>query len=292
LLSVFIYHLLYLQKMFFVIYSEHTCNSKDGTSLNVHHWNLNENPEKVIILIHGIGEHAGRYHHWAERFVYKNINVVAVDYRGHGKSDGKRGIINLYDNYLDDIQVAIDYADKLYPNKSVVLYAHSMGGNIALNYLLRRKNHFRKAVITSPWIKLYNEPNWLMVNAVRLLNAIFPTYVQKAPIKSNHLSRDPAVSENLKSDAFAHRMISARLFVEMYDAAKFILNNYDRFEIPILLMHGTEDKITSFEGSDLLSKLNPNRIHFIKWQGAYHELHNEIDKDEIFKYVFDWLNHE
>ena len=127
-----------------------------GTGEKLFAWYLKptRSPRAVICLCHGWGEHSLRYLHWAERFVWQEYAFLSWDHYGHGQSMGKRGHIPSYKVYMEEVNLAINKANEIYPGIPVVLYGHSMGGNIAINFALREINPFRLLIATSHWLRL------------------------------------------------------------------------------------------------------------------------------------------
>ncbi|OFX27316.1 MAG: hypothetical protein A2033_10895 [Bacteroidetes bacterium GWA2_31_9] len=260
----------------------------DGLKLNFIHWFL-PNPKAVLILIHGIGEHSGRYNYLASRFVSSGINVVSIDYRGHGLAEGKRGHINSYSELLNDIDSLFNQIPFYYQNIPKILYGHSMGGNIALNYAMRHNHSIKLIVATSPWIGLYKKtPAWLMFFA-KMMNKIYPSYTQKVTFRSSELTHDSSVLEKHKQDNLNHGLISPRMFFEMTDAGIYLLLNSEKLKIKTLLLHGTLDSITSFKSTEEFYNKTSKYSTLKLWDGMFHELHNETEKDVVIDYIIDWI---
>ncbi|MBM3419854.1 MAG: alpha/beta hydrolase [Bacteroidetes bacterium] len=242
----------------------------------------------VVVLIHGLGEHFGRYAGWAGRFLERGFAVAGVDLPGHGISDGKRGHISSYrvaDNLIDEL---VKKAAAECHGVPVVLYGHSLGGGIVLRYLLSRKPGVACAVVTSPWLKLAFEPAALKLILAMAVKKIAPAMVQPSGLNVNYLSRDKRVAAAYTSDPLVHDRISVSLFNEAVSSAACSLKNRHELTIPLLLMHGADDMITSPEGSRLFAEDSPEA--FLKiWEGGYHELHNDIIAGEVFEYIAGWL---
>lgn len=248
-----------------------------------------KNSKKVILMVHGIGEHIGRYNHWAERFAQEGIAFAGIDLPGHGLSPGRRGHIKNYHVYNEIIDSLAGFVKNEFGDIPTGLYGHSLGGNIVLNYLLNNTSNFDFAVITSPWIKLTEEPSKAKVAVARLVNHIFPGLLQPSGLVLKHLSRVSDVNMRYKNDPLVHDRISVRLGVEAIDAAERIIGYRNKIELPVLLLHGEDDKITSPGGSKLFADGKPN-VTLKIWDNGYHELHNESFNDELFEFIYEWLN--
>jgi len=266
--------------------------SFDGMKLSGYLWEPKEKPKALINLVHGFGEYSERYDHWAMRFVEKGFAVHAIDYRGHGKSDGRRGHINKFEDFLNDIDVLVRESQKIFPDIPQFIYGHSLGGNIVTNYILRRENNFKGSIISSPWYKLSFDLSGLMLALARIMNKVYPKFTQKSNLEVKALSHDEKVVDNYISDPLVHEKISARMFFEIFKAGHWVLENADKLNLPVLIQHGNGDNITSYEASKEFygsAKHLKKDIEYKEWEGSYHELHNELNKDEIFDFVHNWL---
>lgn len=250
-------------------------------------------PEKIgantILLVHGLGEHCGRYERWAELFTEKGFNVLALDLQGHGKSEGKRGHVKSIEKYLDEIDLLFSEGKKLFPESKFVLYGHSMGGNLVLNHVIRRNHPMAALIVTSPWLKLTNPPADVLVSIVSFLKKIFPSFTIPNGLNADDISHDPEVARNYVSDPLNHNKISLRLFYEVYQSGLYALSNVYKINYPFLLMHGTADNICSPKASEASVQNTTKRTRLKLWEGQYHELQNELIYKEVFNYVIEWL---
>ncbi len=273
-------------------YKPTTYASFDGIKLSGYLWEPSEKPKAIINLVHGWGEYSEKYDDWALRFAGKGFAVHAIDYRGHGKSDGRRGYINSFDDFLNDIEVLVKESKKLYPELPQIIYGHSLGGNITTNYLLKRKHEFQCAIISSPWYKLSFEPSALMLLFARIIRKIYPKFTQKAKLNIEALTHDQKVIEDYINDPLVHGKISTKMFYEIYNAGYWVLENADKIDLPVLIQHGNDDKITSYKASKefaIKARELKKDVTYKEWEGLYHELHNEFEKDEVFEFVVKWL---
>jgi acylglycerol lipase len=246
-----------------------------------------KNMKVLLILIHGLGDHITRYRQWANMFNSKNIGIIGFDLRGHGESKGIRGDAN-YKNYLRDIDLLVRYTHKNYPFVPKLLYGHNLGGNIALKYTIDYKPKIAGIISTSPWIKPYRT-SLILMGASRFLKKIMPFLTVSNKFDPNDLSHDKKAVESYRIDPFVHHKISPRLFLSILDAGRFILRNRHKINLPLLLMHGSSDRITSCKASINFTMFTSDNTTFRVWNGDYHELHNEFDKDEIFQYILRWI---
>ncbi len=247
-----------------------------------------ENAKAVIVLVHGIGEHIQRYVYWADLFRKEGIAFTGVDLPGHGRSDGRRGNIKSFKLLEEMITILLDSCRKTFPGIPVYLYGHSLGGGIVLDYILRVNPKIKGAIVTSPWLRLSFEPHRVKVLLASVLKNLVPGLIQPSGLIVGHISHDQMVVDNYNNDPLVHDKISVSLFAGAMNAAKYSLEHASELKIPVLLIHGSDDLITSPEGSREFSEKS-GKVTFRIWEGGYHELHNEPFKDEVFKYIIKWI---
>ncbi len=243
----------------------------------------------VVCLVHGLGEHSGRYAPLAAYLNARGFAVLAFDLRGFGRSGGKRGHF-VYADALDDIARLIDTAQERFGAAPRFLYGHSLGGNLVLNYILRRPvESLRGAVASGPWLRLAFKPPAYKVFLARTVGRLLPTLLQPSGLNPEHLSHDPAIVQAYVNDPLVHDRISSALFLGAYEAGLWALEHAERLRLPLLLMHGADDQLTSPEASREFCQRAGERCTFRLWEGMYHEVHNEPGKEEVYRTVVDWL---
>jgi len=263
--------------------------TSDGVRLFSQTWMPDGQPACVICLVHGIGEHSSRYDTWANRFVTEDIAVVAFDQRGHGESGGVRGHIPSYNTLLDDIDLILHDCEKSFPEVPVVLYGHSLGGGEVLSHLLFKENIYRAVIATSPWLISQQSPPKFLMPLIYLLEKGFPNLCLKTKLNPDLLSRDKKVVEDYKNDTFVHAWVSVRLFCQAYQAGYNALGKASTTKKPLLLLHGSDDQITSARASQLFAENAGGGCQFHLFQNAFHELHNDSCKDEVFDLILNWI---
>lgn len=264
--------------------------TNDGLPLFAQKWEPARSIKGAICLVHGLGEHSGRYVHWAEKFTNSGYALLSIDLPGHGKSGGDRGDTPTFDHFADHINLMLDEAEKLYPGKPCFLYGHSLGGIIALFYIIQRRPQLQGAVITSPGLRTILHMQKDKIAMAYILGSIIPRVSIPNNLELEGLSRDPAVVAAYRADPLVHNRISLRMGKKMIEAINYIFDRAAEIELPLLLMHGTADQITFASGSEELSELVSGECNLKLWDGLYHELHNENEKDEIFAFLKDWLD--
>ena len=247
-----------------------------------------DNARAGIILVHGIGEHIGRYSHCVERFNEKGFGVVGVDLPGHGKSDGKRGKLNSYSLTDEMLDFLISEYKKTFPGIPVFIFGQSLGAGIVLQYILQKKPDIKGAVCSSPWLRLTFKPARIKLVLASIMKSLYPSLIQPSGLIVSHLSHDQKEIDAYLADPLNHDKISVGLFHSAASAAEYSLLHADELKIPLLLMHGSDDQITSPQGSrDFASKTNMAELKI--WDGGYHELHNEVFKDDVISYMLNWI---
>lgn len=265
--------------------------AKDGIQLFCRAW-LAEKPKSIIALVHGFGEHSGRYAHVADFFNKNGYSFFAFDNRGHGQSEGKRGHAPNYDAYLYDIDIFLDYVAANSTGKPIFLYGHSMGGNLVLNYVLKRKLIVKGLIVSSPWIQLAFQPKPILVAVGKLMRSVAPGFTQDSGLEQAHISKDPAIVEAYKIDPLVHGKITASASIGLLEAAAFLNSYTGEMPVPTLIMHAGEDLLTSQPASEAFAGRVSGPVTYKKWEGMYHEIHNEPQKNEVFNYMLGWLEHE
>ncbi|HLN55504.1 MAG TPA: lysophospholipase [Bacteroidales bacterium] len=247
-----------------------------------------ENAAGVILLIHGIGEHVRRYNHWADLFRKENFAFAALDLPGHGKSDGGRGKIKKYSDVYEIIDLLIKTGSRTFPGVPLYLYGHSMGGGMVLDYTLRYKPKVKGVIVTSPWLKLSFEPPRFKMLLAQAAKSVLPGLVQPSGLNTIYLSHDSSVVDAYNNDPLVHDKISVAFFAGANSAAEFSLENASALKVPLLLVHGSDDMICSPEGSREFASKTPLAELKI-WDGGYHELHNEPFREDVFKFILEWI---
>ncbi len=259
-----------------------------GIKLHFRHWQVND-ARAVICLVHGLGEHIGRYGHVAEFFSIRNIASIGFDQQGHGRTDGKRGHAKCLDSMLDDVDLLVKTARKQYPNSPLFLYGHSMGGNVVMNYVLRRKPKLTGLVVSAPWIQLPVPPSPFLVLFGKVMNHLIPNLIQVSGLDVNELSNDPKVIEAYRKDPLVHDKISVRAGTALLGGAKWLDNFDGELTCPTLLMQGENDRITSPKGTADFAKRTKGDVTWKEWQGLKHEIHNEPQQNEVLAFLVEWM---
>ena len=267
----------------------YTISASDGINLFVRDYSVKKS-SKVILLIHGLGEHSGRYLSLIQEFNDKNISVFTVDIRGHGKSEGKRGHSPFYKQLINDIQYFIHHVTNKIPNQQYFLYGHSMGGNLVINYSFKKDKKINGIIATSPCIKPEIYPSEIKLFFAKLVQKIVPSLTLSNGLDISGISRNSQVIENYTNDPLIHDRVSVQLALDIISSGIYALENAKDITIPVLIVHGKNDRLTSYNSSEELVRNSGANIKFIGFKQAYHEIHNEPEKEELLRNIFDWIN--
>ncbi len=270
--------------------NEWNWTSNDNLPMYARSWEPEGSARACIALIHGLGEHIGRYAHVGQALTQAGFILTGYDLRGHGKSGGARGHTPSYDALMNDIERFLALTAEHYPGLPRFLYGHSMGGNQVINFALRRTADLQGIVATGPWLKLAFEPPAPKVALGKMMNKLLPGFTQTSGLDTKALSHDEAVVQAYETDPLVHDKISARLFIEMYQSGLWALEQAGQFPLPLLLMHGEKDRLTSPQASRQFATLAGSKVTLHIWEGLFHEIHNEVQKGEVFAELIAWLD--
>ena len=261
----------------------------DGLRLAVKNWKPATEPKALICLIHGLGEHSGRYHHLGVYLNEAGYAFLAFDLRGHGRSQGQRGYAPNFRALLQDISLSLKEGRKLYPGCPLFLYGHSMGGNLVLNYVLRIQPQLAGVIVTSPFLRTAFEPPVWKVVLGRIMYSLWPNLSLANELDAKGISRDPEIVRAYKNDPLVHDRLTPRLGIDLLRSGLWALEHANEFTLPLLLMHGDADSIVSAKASSEFAVGAGKGCTLKIWPGLYHELHNEPEKEEVFSYLLGWL---
>ena len=247
------------------------------------------NPRAVIGLIHGLGEHCRRYDRVAEFFNGRNIAMIGYDRQGFGRSEGRKGYAREYKDYLDGIAQLLVQCERRYPGCPVFLYGQSMGGQLLLHYLIRRKPSIAGAIVSSPHIAEAFTPNPVIVTLGRLMRRVMPTFTLSNQLDARALSRDPRVGQDYLADPYNHDRLSSQTGIDLLERAVYLQTYSGGLPVPTLLLHGDADRITSHDASAAFAKRNPKNLRWASFPGLYHELHNEPERKQVLTKIIEWM---
>ncbi len=260
-----------------------------GLSLYFQYWEPEEQARALILLVHGAGEHCSRYQHFAEYFCSHGFVVAGLDHIGHGKSDGRYGFVERFDDHLESLEHYRQQLERDFPGLPMILLGHSMGGLISALYLLQHQHLFSGCALSGPAIKTELQPPFLQILLIRLLSRLAPK-LGVLQLDPAGVSRDQAVVDAYCADPLVfHGKMSARMVAEMFAGMGRIQAEAGKITLPILLMHGGEDAMTSPSGSRFLFDTVASVDKELKiYPGLYHEIFNEPEQQDVFADLLSW----
>jgi len=262
--------------------------TEDGLQLYAQGWQPEAQPKGVVCLVHGLGEHSGRYAHLAAFLNQAGYALLAFDLRGHGKSEGQRGHAASYEALMDDVSHLLEEAAERYPDRPRFLYGHSLG-SAAINYALHRHPPLAGVIVTGPAFRPAFEPPAWKLTLGKIMYNLWPTLSMSNELDRQALSRDPEVVRAYNNDPLVHDRVTARFAMDFLQAGLWALEHAAEFPLPLLLMHGGADRITSAQASREFAAQAGDLCTLKIWDGLYHEIHNEPEKEQVFAYLLEWL---
>lgn len=271
-------------------HSTATLTATDGTSLFTRRWTPDFGATGAVLLVHGVHEHSGRHAQFAAALMAKGLDVTAYDARGHGQSGGPRADVERFSAYTADLDVVLAHVRETAEGKPVVLFGHSMGGLVAAAYVAEHgAGGLAGLVLSSAALQTFPVP--------RLLDKVAPHVARWRPtmvvtkLDLSKLSHDPAVERAYREDPLnTIAGLGARLAHELLLASRRLQAHADAFTLPMLLIHGTGDRITPADGSRWLAEAAPSPDVTLRLvEGGYHELMKEPDRDVIIGETVDWI---
>jgi alpha-beta hydrolase superfamily lysophospholipase len=258
------------------------------------HWPVSGSEQSpvraVIIMVHGLGEHSGRYEDFARYFNDEGVAVVAPDHLGHGHSPGVRGHIDSFSDYLAPLDELRGKIREWYPQSPCFLVGHSLGGLIAARHLMERQDGFAGAALSAAALQVAAPPSKLALIVMRLLAAVRPT-LGVMQLEATEISRDPGVVQRYMDDPMVHHgKISAGLASNLFKAMAEVEEGSSRIRLPLLIMHGEKDVMTSPAGSVAFhAALGSADKSLSVYPGLFHEVFNEPERLEVLAELRDWI---
>ncbi len=273
-------------------HEEHELKGQDGLRLYTRSWLPDTDPKALVAVVHGLAEHSGRYAGFAGYLVPAGYAVAAFDLRGHGRSEGRRGYVDRFEEYLDDVAIFLEMLRRSYPGLPAFLLGHSLGGTIVAAYAGTRKlEDISGLIFSGPGIKVGTSISAVQVFFAHLLSRLAPG-MGVATLDADAISRDRAVVQAYVSDPLVFRgRISARLGSESLRALSLVQQNMHRISCPVLILHGGDDRLSNPEGSQLLyDGVSSADRTLVVYSGYYHELFNEPGRETVLANLVRWLD--
>jgi alpha-beta hydrolase superfamily lysophospholipase len=267
---------------------EKSFSGLDGTTIVYDLYEPPSAPAGLILVAHGVAEHAGRYHHVADVFVDLGLRVAIPDHRGHGRSGGKRLLVRDYSEYQADLETLRKL--ELVEAKPTYLLGHSMGGGIALDYALDHQSSLAALILSAPIVLPGDDFNPALVKLAKAIGKYVP-WLPGQKVSSASVSRDPAVVAAYDADPLNyHGKLKAGVGGAMLRAMDTFPSRLPSLTLPLLVLSGTDDKIVNPDGARLVDRLAGSADKTLKmYDGLYHEVFNEPEKELVLCDLSDWL---
>ena len=265
----------------------------DGARLFWQSWSPEGEPAAVLAVVHGYGEHGGRYAFLVDAMASRGYAVVTFDLRGHGHSPGPRGHIRRFNDYVADTGAFLARVGRTFPGRPVLLLGHSMGGLIAVAFAEQGGEATRKIaglVLSSPFVGVRLPVPAIQVKAARLLSRIVPTLRMTNPLRNEQLSHDPVVVAAAGADPLNHRVTTVRWAAEVLGAQRSVLSAAGSLRLPLLLLYADDDPIADPRTSEeLFAGAGSADKTKVCYAGYYHEVFNEVGRAAVFDDLAAWL---
>jgi alpha-beta hydrolase superfamily lysophospholipase len=263
--------------------------SADGTRIGYRAWPL-PGARITFAVVHGLGEHSGRYDRFAKGMAKHGMATYALDLRGHGTSDGRRGHVDRWGQWVEDAAAFIQQVESQEASGEVVPLGHSFGGVVVLSAAIAgRLSKANRFVLSSPALRLANKvPPW-QSRLVSVLSNVAPRLAVNNQVDAGTISRIPEMVGAYKSDPLVHSKITTRLFHEWEKAAQEDLVHATEITTPFLILAGTADRLIDPQGSVELHEKTSKVSDLHLLEGRYHEPFNDLGSDEVFKIIADWV---
>ncbi|WP_019973288.1 alpha/beta hydrolase [Mycobacterium sp. 141] len=270
--------------------TERTFDGVGGVRIVYDVWSPETAPRGVIVLSHGLGEYAGRYHHVAQRFGEAGLIVYALDHRGHGRSGGKRVYLRDMSEYVGDFHTLVGVAAAEHPDLTRIVLGHSMGGGIVFSYGVEYPDEYTAMVLSGPAIAAQASLSPMLVVAAKLLGQIAPGLpVEELDVTA--ISRDPAVVAAYNADPLVwHGKVPAGIARALILVGETMPQRASALAAPLLVVHGEKDRLVPVEGSHrLVECVAAEDVHLKVYPGLYHEVFNEPEQALVLDDVTSWI---
>ena len=261
----------------------------DEVVLRTYRWSV-EDAHGGVLLVHGFGDHVGRYQDLVRTLGVRGYSVFAYDQRGHGASEGPRGHADRFDLFLSDLDGA--WGDLARSSAGpLFLYGHSFGGLVVMRWLQTRSQRPAGVVLSAPWLRTTMEvPGWKLVVARVLLRLAPSMVIPSGANKPEHLTRDPARIEACRNDVFVHHVISSRFHAEALSAQEEACARPLPSGVPALLVLPGSDPLVDAGAALRWARERGAGVEVRTRKGGRHELHNDLDREQVLGGIADWLD--
>ncbi|MFC2060372.1 alpha/beta hydrolase [Chloroflexota bacterium] len=265
---------------------------RGNNNLNLYYqgWLPEGVPRAILVVVNGLAEHSGRYAHLASYFVPRGYAVYSYDHRGHGKSEGLRCYVKRFSDYVEDLRTFVDIVHHEHSPAQIFLIGHSMGGTIAIAYAVHHQHELAGLMLSGASLKIGSTISPTLIAMAGILSLLLPK-IGTTIIDASAISQDKAVVDNYVNDPLVYRgKIRARLGAELIKTMQQLPSEMPEIDLPILIMHGTADRLSDPSGSQILFERVGSKDKTLKlYQGFYHEIFSEPKAGQVFTDIDSWL---
>lgn len=261
-----------------------------GASIYYQFWLPEGESKAVLLIVHGLAEHSGRYMNVVNHFVPLDYAVYGIDHLGHGKSSGTRVYVEKFEDFTETLRVYFDMVHKWQLDKPIFLVGHSMGGLISAIYLLNHQPGLKGAVFSGPSVKVPGNISKAIIFVGNALSALMPKF-KLIGWEAEAISRDPLVVKAYLIDPLVHKgKITARLGVELLKAMQRVTAEASKIQLPVLVVQGSADRLVEPDGAQMLYDMVSSVDKTIKiYDGLYHEVFNEPEHNQVLCDIKTWI---
>lgn len=254
-------------------------------------WTPDTTPRAVLILAHGLGEHARRYDHVAERFGRAGLITYALDHRGHGRSGGKRVLLRDISEYTSDFDTLVGIAAREHPGLKRIVLGHSMGGGIVFSYGVEHPDDYDLMVLSGPAVAAQLAVSAPLAWIAKTVGAVAPGFPLQA-LDATAVSRDPAVVDAYNTDPLVyHGKVPGGVARALFLVGETMPQRAPSLTAPLLVVHGSDDRLIPAEGSrQLVAAVGSSDVELKIYPGLYHEVFNEPEQEQVLDDVVSWLD--
>ena len=265
--------------------------SEHNQSIYYQYWLPESPPRAILLIVHGLNEHWGRYQHLAEYFTGAGFGVYGFDLIGHGKSDGTRSFVQNFATFTNPILTILDLITEQHPDLPIYLVGHSLGGLIGAKFLIDHQDKISGAILSGSLVSVPEYVSDLTIKIGTIISKIIPKF-RLIGIDKSGLSRDPQVIANYINDPLVYNGKStARISSVINDGISYVEEKGSTISRPILILHGGQDRICDPSWSTYLHNLvSSQQNQLIIYDELFHEIYNEPEQETVFKDVLNWLN--
>jgi alpha-beta hydrolase superfamily lysophospholipase len=273
-----------------VEHSEGTFKGLKGLDIYHRCWSPAADPKAVLLVAHGWAEHSGRYKNIVDHFVLRGYAVCALDHRGHGRSEGKRGYVERFSDYLSDLKTFFDLVRGEYSGKKIFLVGHSMGGTVATAYTIQYQHEFDGLLLSGAGLMLGSSLSSVLIPFAWLLSRLLPK-MGIMVLDASAICQDQEVVDAYVNDPLVYRgKITCRFGAEMLQMLRKIPSEARKINLPILIMHGTADRLCDPAGSRMLYERVSSEDKTLKlYDRFHHEIFNEPGCQQVMADMEAWL---